>query len=82
MRALFDEICRTRLGIADPATAIGTGYVEDIVRAGAGEQHAIAALVGGIAGEEAFKLVAHQFIPLNNTLIYNGNFATTCRFEL
>ncbi len=34
--------------------------------------HTISSILGGIASQEAVKLITHQFIPLNNTLVYNG----------
>jgi amyloid beta precursor protein binding protein 1 len=36
------------------------------------EVHTIASLVGGVASQEAVKLIAGQYVPLNNTYIYNG----------
>ena len=36
------------------------------------EIHNICALVGGVASQEAIKLTIHQFVPLNNTFIFNG----------
>jgi amyloid beta precursor protein binding protein 1 len=41
-------------------------------RYGASELHAIAAFVGGVAAQEAVKLITHQYLPLNNTFVYNG----------
>lgn len=42
------------------------------VRYGASELHATAALIGGIAAQEAVKLITHKYLPLNNTYLYNG----------
>ena len=36
------------------------------------ELHAIAAMIGGVAAQEAVKVITHQYVPLNNTYIYNG----------
>jgi amyloid beta precursor protein binding protein 1 len=36
------------------------------------ELHSIAAMIGGVAAQEAVKIITHQYIPLNNTYIYNG----------
>jgi len=47
-------------------------HASEIVRCGSAELHNIAALVGGIASQEAVKLITHQYVPLNNTYIYNG----------
>jgi amyloid beta precursor protein binding protein 1 len=34
--------------------------------------HNIAAFMGGVAAQEAVKIITHQFTPLNNTFVYNG----------
>jgi hypothetical protein len=47
-------------------------HAQEIVRYGGCELHNISALIGGIASQEAVKVITHQFIPLNNTYIYNG----------
>lgn len=36
------------------------------------ELHSMAAMVGGVAAQEAVKVITHQYVPLNNTYIYNG----------
>ena len=39
---------------------------------GGAEVHNIAAVMGGLASQEAVKLITHQYVPLNNTWIFNG----------
>jgi amyloid beta precursor protein binding protein 1 len=36
------------------------------------ELHSIAAMIGGVAAQEAVKVITHQYVPLNNTYVYNG----------
>lgn len=36
------------------------------------ELHNIAALMGGVAAQEAVKLITHQFEPINHTYLFNG----------
>ncbi|ETV94811.1 hypothetical protein, variant [Aphanomyces invadans] len=36
------------------------------------EIHNIAAILGGVGAQEAVKVITHQFMPLNNTYIFNG----------
>lgn len=54
----------------------GGGYTKDhaveITRYGACEPHAIAAIVGATASQEAIKVITHQFFPINNTFLFNG----------
>jgi amyloid beta precursor protein binding protein 1 len=44
----------------------------EITRVGACEVHNIAALIGGIASQEIVKLLTKQYIPMNNTYVFNG----------
>lgn len=39
-----------------------------------------AAVVGGVAAQEAIKLISHQYLPLNNTFIYDGVSSSTSTF--
>lgn len=45
---------------------------QEMTRYGATEIHTVAAYIGGIAGQEAVKLISHQYTPINSTYIYNG----------
>jgi hypothetical protein len=46
-------------------------------RFGAAELHNIASFMGGVASQEAIKLITHQYTPLNNTFLYNGMNSTS-----
>lgn len=41
-------------------------------RYGGCELHSVAAFMGGVAAQEIIKLLTNQFVPINNTLIYNA----------
>jgi NEDD8-activating enzyme E1 regulatory subunit len=56
--------------------------LEELCRYGASEIHSIAAFVGGCCAQEAIKLITHQYIPIDNTLIYNGIEQTTTVVKL
>lgn len=47
-------------------------FSQELVRYGQAEIHTIASLVGGVASQEAVKIITGQYVPLNNTYIYNG----------
>ena len=47
-------------------------YQEEMKRYFGSKLHVVASLIGGIASQEAVKLLTHQFVPINNTLILNG----------
>lgn len=51
-------------------------------RFGAGELHCVAAVVGGMAAQEAIKLITHQFVPLAGCLIYNAMSSTSTVLNL
>lgn len=57
-------------------------YIHEMCRYGACELHSIAAFMGGCAAHEVIKLVTGQYVPLNNTFIYNAITATSAVFEL
>lgn len=74
------------LGLLSEAGAASATLPEDLIsevcRFGAGELHCIAAVVGGIASQEAIKLITGQFTPLSGTLIYNAMASTTSVLHL
>ncbi|VIO90515.1 ThiF family protein [Brugia malayi] len=47
--------------------------IDEMCRYGASELHVIASLVGGITAQEVIKLITHQYIPLDNTFIFDGH---------
>mmetsp|Transcript_96365 Transcript_96365/g.272862 ORF Transcript_96365/g.272862 Transcript_96365/m.272862 type:complete len:524 (+) Transcript_96365:183-1754(+) len=52
--------------------AVDSKMIEEVVRYGGCELHLTSSVLGGIASQEAVKLITKQYSPLNNTLIYNG----------
>jgi amyloid beta precursor protein binding protein 1 len=70
VKALGDSL------VASMGAPEGTGfpqeYAEEMVRYGNSEIHTMASLMGGIASQEAVKLVTRQYTPANNTFIYSG----------
>lgn len=67
--------------------SINTNLVSDdligeMVRYGASELHLVAAIIGGIAAQEALKLMTAQFVPLQGTLIFNGMSGTSLVVDL
>ena len=62
--------------------AVPDDLVSEMCRFGAGELHCVAAVVGGMASQEAIKLITHQFVPLPSPLIYNAMDATTTLLTL
>lgn len=49
-----------------------TSYCEEITRAGGAELHNIASLAGGMIAQEVIKVVTKQYIPVDNTCVFDG----------
>jgi NEDD8-activating enzyme E1 regulatory subunit len=47
-------------------------YANELARYANAEIHTIASVVGGVASQEAVKIITGQYVPFNNTYIYNG----------
>ena len=69
---LWDEIVTflSTNGLDIPALTID--HAKEVVRFGNSQLHITAAFMGGIVSQEAVKVITRQYIPINNTYIYNG----------
>ncbi|PNW87795.1 hypothetical protein CHLRE_01g002350v5 [Chlamydomonas reinhardtii] len=67
---------------AAAAAAVSEDLIAEFCRFGAAELHVVAAFMGGVAAQEAIKLVTRQFVPLAGSLVYNAMSATTTVLEL
>jgi amyloid beta precursor protein binding protein 1 len=47
-------------------------HAAEVTRFASSQLHTTAAVLGGIASQEAIKLATRQFLPLDNFLVYNG----------
>ncbi|KAK1069078.1 hypothetical protein LTR74_005120 [Friedmanniomyces endolithicus] len=47
-------------------------FCMEIVRAGDGELHNIASLTGGLLAQEVIKVITRQYIPVDNTCLFDG----------
>ena len=45
---------------------------EEVARTGGGELHNISALTGGMVAQEMIKIITKQYIPIDNTCIFDG----------
>ncbi|KAK3579197.1 hypothetical protein CHS0354_022737 [Potamilus streckersoni] len=57
-------------------------YIHEICRSGAAELHTVSAFIGGVAAQEIIKVITRQFVPFNNTYIYNAMKQTSITLEL
>jgi len=78
MKKIVEELC-AELKIT---TSIEEKYIYEIVRVGAAELHTMASFIGGVASQEIIKLITHQYVPMDNTFIYNGGNSTSTTIVL
>ena len=50
--------------------------------AGTAELHNVAAFIGGAAAHEVVKLTTRQYIPFNNTYVFNGMTGSATTIDL
>jgi NEDD8-activating enzyme E1 regulatory subunit len=49
-----------------------TRIAQEVARARSGELHNISALTGGMVAQEVIKIITKQYIPVDNTCIFDG----------
>ncbi|KAL1918633.1 uncharacterized protein VTP21DRAFT_2655 [Calcarisporiella thermophila] len=64
------------------ASLIADDYVQEMCRYGNAEMPHLAAVLGGMVSQEAIKLITHQYVPLDNTCVFDGGRAISCQFCL
>lgn len=76
---LDEDVSRLKIiavGLLNEMGCNGASLSEDLIsemtRFGASEIHCVAAFVGGVASQEAIKLITKQFVPLTGTFVFNG----------
>lgn len=58
---------------SDNAEAVITlDHAREVTRYGGVELHNISSMMGGIAAQEAVKMITNIYSPLNNTYFFNG----------
>jgi amyloid beta precursor protein binding protein 1 len=56
--------------------------VQEVCRSGSAELHATGALLGGVAAQEAIKLITRQWVPLSALWVFNGIASTAAVLPL
>ncbi|GMF51577.1 unnamed protein product [Phytophthora fragariaefolia] len=67
---------------SDVADWITSDHALEMTRSCEVELHNVAALIGGVAAQEAVKLITHQFEPLNHTYVFNGISGVAATYQL
>ena len=47
-------------------------YLTEILRYGRSKLHCVSSFLGGVASQEACKLVMSQYLPMSHTFVYDG----------
>lgn len=68
------------MGVGGGTTGLWRDEMDEVVRYANSEMHNVAAYMGGVAAQEAVKIVTRQFVPINNTLIVNFATQTSSTF--
>lgn len=55
---------------------------QEVKRAGGGELHNISSLTGGLVAQEALKVLTKQYVPLDNTCVFDGIGSRSDMFRL
>ncbi|KAF4659009.1 NEDD8-activating enzyme E1 regulatory subunit, partial [Perkinsus chesapeaki] len=58
--------------LSEKENVLGESLAQELCRYEGCELHTISAVIGGVAAQEGVKLLTHQFMPLNNTFVFNG----------
>lgn len=56
--------------------------IAEMCRFGAAELHVISSYVGGIASQEIIKLATNQYVPIDNTFVFDGHTQESATFKL
>lgn len=75
--ALAEDLVRQASHTVDPDDwdAVKTQLAElaqELARAGGGELHNVGALTGGMVSQEVIKVVTEQYVPVDNTCVFDG----------
>jgi amyloid beta precursor protein binding protein 1 len=57
-------------------------FLKEICRYSDSKLHTIAAYLGGVASQEAIKMLIKQYTPFNHTLVYDGIHGRAQVFEI
>lgn len=79
MKAIISRVVDHTSGMDDDddgmdpfADCILPCHAREVCRYAGEETHVVGAILGGIASQEAVKLLTHQYVCINNTFVYNG----------
>jgi len=69
LKTIADQVL-VDLGLENDA--LDDKYLKEMCRFGGSQIHTTAAYVGGVASQEIIKLITKEWVPINNTYIYDA----------
>lgn len=83
-RDLLTHIAKSSGGAIDlePANEKIKAVAAEMARAGGGELHNVSALTGGMVAQEVIKIITKQYVPVDNTCVFDGITSKTAVFKL
>ncbi len=81
---LVKQITKTAMVDLDEQTTLTklNDAVAELARAGGAELHNISALTGGMVAQEVIKVLTKQYVPVDNTCVFDGITSKTAVFNL
>ncbi len=81
---LVKQITKTAMINLDEQTTLTklNDAVAELARAGGAELHNISALTGGMVAQEVIKVLTKQYVPVDNTCVFDGITSKTAVFNL
>ena len=78
----FQEIIKSTQIECNSKAEIKEDYAMEMLRHNGLSIATTSAFLGGIAGQEVVKMITQKFIPVNNTLVYNGICSMAQMYEI
>ncbi|ULU00911.1 hypothetical protein L3Y34_001375 [Caenorhabditis briggsae] len=82
VEALIKESVKENEDIQPMLHNVTDSAIAEMCRFGAAELHVISSYVGGIASQEIIKLATNQYVPIDNTFVFDGHTQESATFKL
>jgi len=82
LKTFVSKELRTLSLNGEKPSPVSDDWIAEFCRWGGAEVHNIDSVMGGVAAQEAIKAVTRQYVPLNNTFIFNGANGVAAALEI
>lgn len=76
-----DNLAKVKEELGGAPGGLWRDEADEMMRFAGAELHNVAALIGGVAAQEAIKIITRQFVPLDNTTVFNFSNMTSLSFS-